>query len=56
MIWPEGEAREFAKDERGASLPEYALLLALITIVCIAAISTLGNQISSFLVSLASTV
>jgi pilus assembly protein Flp/PilA len=56
MTWPEGEACEFTRDERGASLPEYALLLALITIVCIAAMSTLGSQISSFLASLASTL
>ena len=31
--------RRFLLDEDGASLPEYALLLALITIVCIAAMS-----------------
>lgn len=31
-------------DERGASLVEYALLLACIAIVCIGAITFLGNQ------------
>jgi pilus assembly protein Flp/PilA len=32
------------KDQRGAALVEYALLLALIAIVCIMAITTLGEQ------------
>ena len=31
-------------DERGASLVEYALLLALIAVVCIAAVTLLGSQ------------
>jgi pilus assembly protein Flp/PilA len=35
-----------AKD-RGASLVEYALLVALIAIVCIAAVTFLGSQVSS---------
>ena len=34
----------FAKTERGAALVEYALLLALIAVVCIAALTTLGGQ------------
>lgn len=34
----------FADDERGASLVEYALLVALIAVVCIAAITFLGNS------------
>lgn len=33
--------------ERGASLVEYALLLALIAVVCIAAISFLGGNAKS---------
>jgi pilus assembly protein Flp/PilA len=33
--------------ERGASLVEYALLVALIAVVCIAAITLLGNSASS---------
>jgi Flp pilus assembly pilin Flp len=36
------------KAEDGASLVEYALLIALITIVCIVAIGALGNQIVAF--------
>jgi pilus assembly protein Flp/PilA len=33
-----------AKTERGASLVEYALLVALIAVVCIGAITFLGNE------------
>ena len=34
----------FATTERGAALVEYALLLALIGVVCILALQTLGGQ------------
>lgn len=34
------------QDERGASLVEYALLVALIAVVCIAAVSALGSSAS----------
>jgi pilus assembly protein Flp/PilA len=34
-------------DDRGASLVEYALLVALIAVVCIAAVTLLGNNASS---------
>jgi len=37
----------FAKGERGASLVEYALLVALIAVVCIVAVSFLGKSASS---------
>ncbi len=33
-----------AKTDRGASLVEYALLVALIAVVCIGAITFLGNE------------
>ena len=35
---------EVLKGQRGAALVEYALLLAVIAIVCILAITTLGEQ------------
>jgi pilus assembly protein Flp/PilA len=35
------------KTERGASLVEYALLVALIAVVCIVAITFLGDEASS---------
>jgi len=34
----------FFKDEEGATMVEYALMLALIAIVCIAAVSLIGTQ------------
>ena len=34
-------------DDRGASLAEYALLVALIAVVCIAAVTALGSSASS---------
>jgi pilus assembly protein Flp/PilA len=36
-------ARVDVRSERGASLVEYALLLALIAVVCIVAVTSLGN-------------
>jgi pilus assembly protein Flp/PilA len=36
-----------AKSDRGASLVEYALLVALIAVVCIAAIGFLGRESQS---------
>jgi pilus assembly protein Flp/PilA len=35
------------ESEKGASLVEYALLVALIAIVCILAVRTLGNTVSN---------
>ena len=37
----------FGGAERGASLVEYALLVALIAVVCIAAVTVLGNNASN---------
>ena len=39
--------RAHIDDDRGASLVEYALLVALIAVVCIAAVTLLGNNASS---------
>jgi pilus assembly protein Flp/PilA len=36
----------FADSDRGASLIEYALLLALIAVVCVSAITLLGETVS----------
>jgi pilus assembly protein Flp/PilA len=43
-------------DERGASLVEYALLVALIAVVCIAAITLLGGNASSKFDSVATSI
>jgi pilus assembly protein Flp/PilA len=40
-------ARLNIQSERGAALVEYALLLALIAVVCIVALTTLGGKASS---------
>ena len=40
-------ARLNIKNERGAALVEYALLLALIAVVCIVALTTLGGKANS---------
>lgn len=45
--------REFARDESGASIVEYGLLIALIALVCIAAITLLGTTVSGLLTSIA---
>jgi Flp pilus assembly pilin Flp len=39
--------RRLDDQDRGASLVEYALLVALIAIVCIVAVQFLGNETSS---------
>ncbi len=44
VIAPWVRARINAKSELGASLVEYALLVALIAVVCIAAINFLGGE------------
>jgi pilus assembly protein Flp/PilA len=47
FVAPYIRARMNIKDERGASLVEYALLVALIAVVCIAAIAFLGRSASN---------
>jgi pilus assembly protein Flp/PilA len=44
------------RQEEGATLAEYGLLLALIAVVCLAAITVLGTQISSMFSTLAATI
>jgi pilus assembly protein Flp/PilA len=44
------------RKEEGASLAEYGLLLALIAVICIAAISLLGNNISKVFNFIAGTI
>ena len=49
-------ARFSPKDERGASLVEYALLAALIAVVCIAGMSFLGGKANSKFSSVGSSI
>lgn len=44
--------RAMVKDEKGAALAEYGLLLALIAVVCIVALQALGVGISGTLASI----
>ena len=37
-------ARAFLRDEEGATMVEYGLMLALIAVVCIVAITAVGNK------------
>jgi pilus assembly protein Flp/PilA len=39
--------KNFLKDDEGASLVEYGLLVALIAVACIAILGTLGTQLSA---------
>ncbi|HEX2701088.1 MAG TPA: Flp family type IVb pilin [Acidimicrobiales bacterium] len=48
--------RKHIKDERGASLVEYALLLALIAVVCIGAITLIGKGANNKLSSVGSAI
>lgn len=45
--------RQLAKDEEGQGLAEYGLILALIAVVCVAALTLLGGNISALLSDLA---
>jgi pilus assembly protein Flp/PilA len=49
-------ARAHVKSERGASLVEYALLVALIAVVCIAAVTLLGSAAEEKFSSIATTI
>ena len=46
----------FGRSERGASLVEYALLVALIAVVCIAAVTILGNRANDKLSAVGSAI
>ncbi len=46
----------FFKDEEGASAVEYALLVALIAVVIIGAVTTLGTNVSTKLSAAASVI
>jgi len=40
--------RRFVSEDEGQDLAEYALLLALIAVVCIAGVSTLGTALNNY--------
>ena len=47
---------KLVRDEEGASMAEYGLLLALIAIVCITAVTLLGKNISTVFNTIAGTI
>ncbi|NLG51823.1 MAG: Flp family type IVb pilin [Chloroflexi bacterium] len=48
--------RQLTRREEGASLAEYGLLVALIAVVCIAAVQLLGEQINAAFETITSTL
>ena len=48
-----GASTKFLRAEEGASLVEYGLLLSLVAVVCIAAVTLLGSNISTLLTTVA---
>ena len=48
--------RQPGRDERGASFVEYAMLLALISVVCLVAVTMIGGTTSESLSSTASVI
>lgn len=56
-VWTRIQSAYMAlRDERGASLVEYALLVALIAVVCIAAVTLLGSAAEDKFSSIASAI
>ena len=44
----------FRRDEEGAALVEYGMLVGLIAVICVAAVTLLGNEISQVFSTIAS--
>jgi pilus assembly protein Flp/PilA len=40
------QAKRFTRDEEGATMVEYGLMVALIAIVCITAVTTIGTNLN----------
>jgi pilus assembly protein Flp/PilA len=56
MVKVTGFMREFARDDAGQGMAEYALLAGLIAVVAIAAITLLGGNISTTMNNIATAV
>ncbi len=46
--------RDFLRQEDGQDLIEYALLVALISLVCVVALTTAGSQVNAIFTSISS--
>jgi len=49
-------ARKFVRDEEGATMVEYGLMLALIAVVCLTAVSTVGTKASTLFTSVSASL
>jgi pilus assembly protein Flp/PilA len=47
-VYPLQLIGRLCRDEKGAALVEYGILIGLIAVLCIAAVSVVGTQISSW--------
>lgn len=45
-------ARDFSRNDEGATMVEYGLMVALIAIVCIGAVTTIGTNLNSVFVDI----
>jgi len=45
-------ARDLCRDDEGATMVEYGLMVALIAIVCIGAVTTIGTNLNSVFVDI----
>ncbi len=50
------QVARFARDEYGAALVEYGLLVGLIAVVCIGAVQTLGVTVNGFFTTINTTL
>lgn len=46
--------KKLVRDENGAALVEYGILIALIALICIAAVAVIGTQVSTAFSNMAS--
>ena len=42
-----GLIKRFRRDDEGAALVEYAMLVGLIAVICVVAVTTLGTEVST---------
>ena len=56
MTWLTKAARTFLQDEGGLSIVEYAMLLALISIVGLASISVVGTKLNNLFSAAATSI
>jgi pilus assembly protein Flp/PilA len=55
-ISPFALVKRFAREERGASLVEYAVLVGLVTAVLVASITLMGTQIQTIFANIQNTL